>query len=223
MKKKIMIVSASLIVLVIVGSLISNIRKTQNTNRLMADLLSNIQLNDKPAEEETNTQLTAYMLKELIRPCAKLVTAEYQYCDAAGITDYHDLAGLKIPFTTEEIVFTYTGTIQSGIELKNVSFDVNNDSKIIYITLPAAKKISHEIDLDSFRIEKVHDSWFNAIEADEFLKEANARKRVNEQKAEESGDLYRDAYSSAKDTIQGLFDGAGITKGYRYQYLNAET
>lgn len=218
MKKVIMIVGAVVLGLVVVFSVSSK----KNDSESLSRILEAMQNEKSEPAKETNTALTSYTLQELVSPCAELVTADYTYSNAATITDFHDLGGIKIPFTTEEIVFTYSGTIKTGINLQDTAFDVNNDSKTIYITLPKAHVISHEIDLNSYQFETVKDSWFNAIEADEFTKEAAANKGTMLVRAEESGELYEKAESNAEEALRNLLDRSGLTHGFRYQFIFAK-
>ena len=223
MKKNVLIALAALFTLFVVHTAYQNYKETKEANQIMSTLLDSMQNNtkDNSTEKETHTELTAYAVREIVTPCAKLVTSDYKYTTTGIITDFNTIAGLKVPFTTDKIVFTYSGIIQAGIDIHDVQYDVNNDTKTIYIMLPQAEKISHEIDMDSFQFETVKDSWFNAIEYDEFTNEANANKHNMEIEAEEQGTLYSEAEANAKNVIREILTQASVTQGYHYKFITA--
>lgn len=193
-------------------------KKQKELEKMIADLINN---DDTPNSKDDNVELTAETLYEIIRPNAKLVSADYSYSNIATISDFRDIKGIIIPLTTDKIVFTYTGTIYAGIDLKQVHFEVNNDSKTIYITLPAPQKIAHDIDTSSYKFETVSDSIFTSIDPMEFTREANAKKKEQEIKAKEEGTLNANANENAQAVLRDLLNQASVTNGYQYSFITA--
>lgn len=74
---------------------------------------------DDPAPHITLTVETLY---ELIAPCTDLVSAYDQYTNRASLSDHCELFGYTVPFTTEEVEFSYIGTLRTGIDLSQVTF-----------------------------------------------------------------------------------------------------
>lgn len=192
-------------------------KKQQELENMMTLLLDGESRDSK----DDNVTLTAETLYEIIRPNAKLVSADYTYSNIATVSDYRDIKDIIIPLTTDKVVFTYTGTIYAGIDLNQVHFDVNNDSKTIYITLPQPKKIAHEINTDSYQFETVKDSIFTSIDPEEFTREANAQKYEQELKAKEEGTLATNANENAQAVLRNLLNQASVTQGYHYDFHTA--
>lgn len=193
-------------------------KKQKELEEMIADLINN---DDNPNSKDDNVELTAETLYEIIRPNAKLVSADYTYSNIATVSDFRDIKGIIIPLTTDKIVFTYTGTIYAGIDLKQVHFEVNNDSKTIYITLPVPQKIAHDIDTSSYQFETVSDSVFTSIDPDEFTREANAQKKEQEIKANKEGTLNASANENAQAVLRDLLNQASVTNGYQYSFITA--
>lgn len=193
-------------------------KKQKKLESMIADLINDPQDQN---DQDDNVTLTAETLYEIIRPNAKLVSADYTYSNIATITDYQDFNGIIIPLTTDKIVFTYKGTIYAGIDLKQVHFDVNNESKTIYITLPAPQKIAHEIDTSSYQFETVSDSIFTSIDPMEFTREANAKKKEQELKAQEEGTLNAVANENAQAVLLDLLNQTSVTNGYHYDFITS--
>ena len=215
--KKLMTVIASVLVALSLSTVIfigyRQNKKQQELEAMAALLLSS---SGHTNGTDDNVTLTADTLYELIRPNAKLVSADYTYSNIATISDCRYIHGVVIPFTTDKIVFTYTGTICAGIDLNQVRFDVNNDSRTIYITLPQPQKIAHEIDTSSFRFETVKDSVFTTIDPEEFTREANAQKYEQEIKAKKAGVLTESANENAKAVLRDLL--ASVTSEYHIRF-----
>lgn len=193
-------------------------KKQQELEAMMTLLLNSAA---QPESKDDNVTLTADTLYEIIRPNAKLVSADYTYSNIATVSDYRDIKGIIIPLTTDKVVFTYTGTIYAGVDLRQVAFDVNNDSKTIYITLPQPQKIAHEIDTSSYQFETVSNSIFTSIDPEEFTKEANAQKLTQEIKAKEEGTLTANANENAQAVLRDLLNQASVTNGYHYDFRTA--
>lgn len=172
-------------------------------------------------ENSAPPELTEHALRELVSPCSEPVIADYLYTNTGTITDYHTLLGIKVPFSTETVEYTYSGTIRAGIDLYNVSFDVNDNNKTIYITLPKAYTIFHKVDLDSFQTETIKNSWFNSIETEECITAATANKADMEANAKENGCLYKQAEFNAEEALRKILNHSDITQGYHYQFIPA--
>lgn len=221
MKKMTLVIVTILVTLSLSAALLfgyHQYKKQKELENMIADLINDPK--DR-SDQDDNVTLTAETLYEIIRPNAKLVSADYTYSNIATVSDFRDIKGIIIPLTTDKIVFTYTGTIYAGIDLKQVHFEVNNDSKTIYITLPAPQKIAHDIDTSSYQFETVSDSIFTSIDPMEFTREANAKKKEQEIKAKEEGTLNANANENAQAVLRDLLNQASVTNGYQYSFITA--
>ena len=122
---------------------------------------------DKTITEENYT-LTISNVEEILKPASDLISTKYYYTDADTYENYKELFGKRIPFTTDKVVFIYDGIISVGIDLAEVGYEINNDNKVIVITLPEIKILSNEIDADSFEFPYMSDSVFNTTQMDDY-------------------------------------------------------
>lgn len=176
-----------------------------------------------PPSSETIVKpaLTVETLYEIVKPCAKLVSATDKYVNTDSIRDHAKPLGIDLDyrFFRDEVQFSYRGSICFGIDLSDVLFDVNQESRMIYITLPTPTIVSHEIDTSSFIFDKKHDSWFAEIELDEFVARANSLKHEQEVRSIASGDAILEASRNAETTLTNLLTGASVTDGFRLRYF----
>ena len=95
---------------------------------------------DDPAPQVT---LTVETLEELIEPCSKLITATDKYTNKDTLEkDTKDpIFNLHIWGSTEIVHYSYIGTIQAGLNLKDVHFTIDDTSKK---ALEAAKKMKDD-------------------------------------------------------------------------------
>ena len=224
MKKMNSVLVTVLVTLTFCAALFYGYRQYNRQKQLedMIHILIDSDSDPAPDSKDDNVTVTAETLYELIRPAAKLVTAEYTYSNIAAVTDCRDIKGFVLPLTTDKIVFTYTGTIYAGIDLHDVTFEVNNESRTIYIALPQPKKTAHEIDTSSYRFETVKDSIFTEIDPSELTKKANELKLEQEAKAKENGTLYHDANANAESVLRDLLSQASVTEGYHLKFSTAK-
>ncbi len=95
-----------------------------------------------------------------------------------------------------------------------VSFDVNEASKNIYVTLSAPEILSHEVDTDSFTFETKRDGLFTEITSADFVAKANLLKAEQAQRVEQEGSVFRQAKKQAENTISKLIKAAPEASGY---------
>lgn len=173
------------------------------------------------ATEPVKPSLTAETLYQLVRPCSKLITADHCYVMSDTISEHAKPLGFNLTFFRDEVQFTYRGTICFGIDLADVSFEVDQADRVIRATLPEATLLSHAIDTSSFVFESKRDSWFTEIDPDVFVARANSLKHEQEVQAIASGDAIRDASRSAESALRDLLTASSVTDGYRLSFTTA--
>lgn len=166
-----------------------------------------------------HVSLTAERLSEIVEPCEKLVSASAAYTNTATISKHSELFGHKVPFTTDEIEFTYSGTVLVGVDLSEINFDVNDAGKNIYVTLSAPEIISHDIDTGSFTFTTNHDGLFTDITSEDFVAKANQLKAAQAEKVQQDGSVFRQAKKSAETAIGRLIQAAPEASGYRLHFF----
>ena len=127
--------------------------------------------------------------------------------------------GHKVPFTTDEIRFSYTGTIHVGVDLSSIGLDINEASRNIYITLQSPAVISHTIDPASFVFTTEHDGFITEITPDEFVAKADQLKTEQEAQAEQDGTVFKNAKVYAETAISKLIKAVPETRGYDLKFF----
>lgn len=110
--------------------------------------------------------------------------------------------GRQIPFTESKSVFSYDVEIKAGIDFSDIKWDVTETC--VNVTLPEAKVLSTEIDLDSFKVYHEKESIFRKVS----LEDTNSALVDLEEKAANSAlenGLLEKATENAKVLITNFF------------------
>lgn len=132
----------------------------------------------------------------------QLVTYSYEYTNNREIKDTKQVFGVNIPGTTHTIHLKYKGIIKAGYEVKEINVRVDNDGKVIYITLPEVQITDNYIDTDSLEYTE-QNNVFNPISGDEITSELDTIRAEELEEAINAG-LYDKAEGNAKELIGGL-------------------
>ena len=98
-----------------------------------------------------------------------------------------DFYGWKVPFTTKSFIISYDGVIKAGVDLEEVSVEVDEGSKAVTVTLPESKILSHEIPEDSLEVFDESDNIFNRISIEVYAGFTKDQKDKMEQRAIDNG------------------------------------
>ena len=171
-------------------------------------------------EVEKGFKVNATTLREVIAPASKLVSYEYFYTDADKYEKSQPLFGtnVKVPFTTNETVFTYSGTIGAGIELNKVVFDVDNDEKTIVVFLPEPQILSHQLDMDSLQFYDIKKSVFTRVDLGDYAAMQKALMEKQEAKLMQNEKFWTSLKSNTQGLISNLITASGKIDEYRITY-----
>lgn len=160
---------------------------------------------EKAFDAGHNSQLTDTEVKSELLKLGELVTYSYEYENVREIKDSWQIFGKDFPGTTHSIRLSYNGTIKVGYQVSDIAISVDNDAKIIYVTLPEPYVTDNYIDLDTLKYSE-QNNIFNPIRGDEITSGLEDIKASELEKAEESG-IYELAEGSAKSALNGLLSG----------------
>ena len=165
---------------------------------------------------KTDRSLSAATVSEIARDARKMVTQEYEYEEVGQHIKYRELIGKKIPFTTDEILFSFEATVFVGVDLAELEVGtVDNDKKTITLSLPKATIISHEVNEDSFEYYDVKNSIFVSSTMDEYIGEIAAIKEKKETELTEKGTIFKAAEQGAEVILKELLLSNEATKDYK--------
>ncbi|MCD7837907.1 MAG: DUF4230 domain-containing protein, partial [Clostridiales bacterium] len=95
----------------------------------------------------------------------ELVT-QSAYCKEINTTNSaKNLFGFTLPFTQSTYIYSYGVEVKAGYDFSAITWSVEDTT--IEVTLPEAKVLSCELDLDSFQVYYETESAFNHITLEE--------------------------------------------------------
>ncbi len=171
-----------------------------------------------PVNEEVKVdELT---LSQLISPASELISYKYYYTSAGLFEDSKKFfkSDVKVPFTTDKSVYLVDGIISVGIDIDQIEFEIDEDKKIITVTVPYPKIMSHEVDSDSFQYYDIKNSVFNSSNLADFAELEAALKKEQEDKLLANTDFWDKAKDSVTLTLNGLLNASEKLDDYQIKY-----
>ena len=164
---------------------------------------------------EPEIEVTVATVSEAIKPVGELITYKYFYSDIGEFTKDKKLFDkFKIPFTTNQSLYTYSGTIGIGVDAEKIGVDVDSDKKTISVTVPAPYIISNEIDKGSFQSYDIKKSLFTDTELGDYAQLTDELKERQESKLNENEEIWKDAQKSVGSMIEDLLNVYETEAGY---------
>lgn len=155
----------------------------------------------KADQANHRTQITSDALHQEIEQIGVLSTVSYYYTNMGKFEDAVKLLEHDVPFTTKSFILSYDGEIKAGIDLSAVEVDITDS--VITVTIPAAKIMSHDVDMDSVVLYDEKNSIFNGLSAEDVTGFIGEQKTMMEEKAMNNRLLER-AQSSAEQVLKTL-------------------
>ena len=159
-------------------------------------------------------ELTIENVKEVLAPASDLITTKYFYTDVGMDENSKMIGKLKLPFTTDKVVFIYSGIIYIGIDIEEVAYEIDNENKQITIILPECSIKANTVDESSIEFPYMEDSVFNSTTMDYYMKLIG---ELKEQKAEEvlnNTEFMKQARINTEQTLREFLTVANSTKEY---------
>lgn len=166
-----------------------------------------------------STEVDLNLLDTKIAEIAELATMEYRYTDAGRFSDGKELFGFEVPFLKKSFTAKWEGVIKAGIDMGQITYDVNDEDYILTIGIPAAKILSHEILNDTIETLDETKNIFNPISVNDVRRFDAASKEEMEKRAIES-DILDKAKENAKNVIAQIF--AESPSIYKIQFIDLD-
>ncbi|MBQ9346341.1 MAG: DUF4230 domain-containing protein [Oscillibacter sp.] len=167
-------------------------------------------------------EITGETIVEQIISVQKLITMEYHYKDIGKHEDTKTIiGGITNPLTSKKVLFTYQGTIHAGVDVKKIQADVDEDAKVISITLPRGEILAHEMPPEDVEIYDERTGVFSKYSFDDRNQILVEEKNRIEREFENSSYL-EDARKEAEKAITALLSVLTEKEGYTLRFLYAE-
>lgn len=151
--------------------------------------------------KQSKPEITSDLITQQLRETSELTTLEYLYTNIGKFENDLDFNGWNIPLTTKEFIISYDGVIKAGVDLNEMTVEVNHQK--IIITLPEAKITSHEIDEDSIQLFNESKNIFNPISVQDYVDFTKLLKEEKEADLQTKGFL-EEAKEKSKDVLSSL-------------------
>lgn len=145
--------------------------------------------------------ITSDLISERLTAVSELATLEYHYTNMGKFENQVDFYGWKVPLTRKRFIVSYDGILKAGIDAAQIAATVKGDE--IFLTLPPAKILSHEIDNSSMEIFDETTNIFNPLVISDYTGFAEDQRVMVEQRAIEKG-LLAEAEQKAMNSVEQL-------------------
>lgn len=173
---------------------------------------------DKSLPFEKEVTVDSIALRELLLPASDLVSMKYTYTDVGIYENSKKAFGIKIPLTTDKVIFTYSGIVSAGIDLSDVTFDINNLTKTINITLPSPKFMFHEMNESSFKFYDAKNSIFTETKLEDYTALMTELKSQKEEQLSNDKEFFPSVSENAQNVIIDLLKVAESTSDYKISF-----
>ena len=164
------------------------------------------------SEEITVTSAT---LKEVVSSVRKLNTFDYVYSKVGLYEKSSKLFNTKIslPFTTDKTIYTYSGKISMGIDLKDLTFDVDSNHGIITVHYPEPQILSHTID-QGFEFYDLKKAAFNRSDFSDFEGFRSGLKENVEKDVKTNEEIKQGVKDSTESVVESILTASGKIDDY---------
>ena len=172
---------------------------------------------------QDDIDLTSSTIAQILEPASDLVTLKYNYeqFDTYEKSKKITLKKQKVdmPFTTDQIVFTYGGCIALGVDLEEIEYDIDMENKLISCKLPDVKVISHETDESKFQEFEIKNSIFTKTTWTDFNKISAELKQNQEENVLKDETVIEAVNENAQEVISKFLKSANETKEYDVEFI----
>ena len=140
------------------------------------------------------------------------------YCtEIEMIADGQKAFGFDVPFTQAKQIYSYDVEIKAGYDFTKITYDVDEEKKLITVKLPQVQTLSKDLDTSCFKVYHEQDSMFTTIKLEKQNKALQELIDRAEKDAIENG-LYEEAEKNAELVLKGFFASEYNAKEYKLQF-----
>ena len=157
-------------------------------------------LGTQHVEVSDEISINTKTLKDYVSKTEKLITCEYYYSEIGDYEKSKPFLNFKLPFTTDKTLYTYSGKISAGINLKDLDFDVNDSRKTITVKYPPIQILAHDMD-QGFEFYDIKKAVFNRSDFNDFEEFRVTMKKQVEEKLMARDDFIMEGLLTASGQI----------------------
>lgn len=165
-----------------------------------------------------NPEIILQTTNEEIKSIGELATMEYLYTDASRFSKSRQIKGIEIPFTEKSFLLRWNGVIKAGINVEEITTEINEYTSTLLITMPAAEILSHDVDESSVEVLDEKNNLFNNIKIEDKVAFDEQVAQEMEDRAIKNG-LLEKAQENAEEIITHLlYANPDIQQNYRIEF-----
>ena len=212
--------AVAIVALIVVGVLIGRVSSEKARAKDLQEQIDDLKHQQEEVVVTPDATVTAATLREVVAPAAELTAYKYYYTDIDTYEKSQKIWKIKVPFTTDTSVFSYSGEIGAGIDLDDAEFDVAD--KAITVTLPKPDILYHELDEKSFQSYDIKNSVFVSTNISEYADMIAALKERQEQKLNDNAEFWKSVKANTETVLRGVMTASGQLDEYTVSFAWAE-
>ena len=204
--------TVAIIALIVIGVLIGRVSSEKARAKELEKQFDDLKHQQEEIIVAPEITVDAATLREVVAPAAELTAYKYYYTDVDTYEKSQKIWKIKVPFTTDKSVFSYSGEIGAGVDLDNAEFSV--DGKAITVTLPKADILYHELDEKTFRSYDIKNSVFTSTDIGGYADMVAALKDRQEQKLMGNAEFWQSVKANTETVLRGVLAASGQLEDY---------
>lgn len=169
----------------------------------------------------TESQIDTEVIEEGLTNMGFLITSKYYFTDTTTTSKVTSIGSITLGFTKANMIVKYSGYVPAGIDFTKVAVSVDDDNKIITVSIPEAELQDVVIDHDSFELLDEDKNIFNKFEVSDLNDSLVELEESNLKRAKELG-ILEEANSNAELIITNFVNSITDGTGYKLNIQKSE-
>lgn len=170
----------------------------------------------EPIVVTDDIHISSKTVREVIAASGELIAYKYYYTDVGEFTK--EDKKFKIFNVQDQTLYTYSGTIGAGIDLRDVDVNVDETNKEIVVIAPEPKILTNDFDSGSFKSYDVKNSKYVETTLDDYREFEEELKDRQAEKLKENEEFWTAAEDNIKTIISGLIKASGQADEFTIDY-----
>ncbi len=163
--------------------------------------------------EEDNAKLTKLGFEDIGEFASQEMIGTVVYTQEAS----QSVFGIEIPFTQSHYIYSYDFDVKAGYDFSEITYDVDEETKAITVTLPEEKILSIEVLTDSFKVYYEKESIFKRITLSDNNDALSEMQEMAKENAINNG-IYEKAKDNAEVLLKGFFSNQYDLNEYTIEF-----
>lgn len=213
----------AVIVIIVAGIIWFQANKIKKMDERMEEIICEyeLQLSQPAISEPVTPQISLEVISTEIKDIGELATIEYLYTNAAKFEDSKQIKNWNVPLTKKSFIIKYDGIIKAGVDVNEITLEIDEVNKVLTVYVPEAKILSHETDTESVELLDEKNGLFNTVTVDDKIQLDKEVEKEMEERAIENG-LLEKAQANAENIILNLISATPGIEEYEIVFVVLE-